>query len=75
MHIPAKKRPEYLADSNKNINFAKCMLHLILYIGARQGPVAQLNRAADSGSEDRGFESHRDHFITTIINRNLKIWT
>ena len=25
------------------------------------GPVAQLNRAADSGSEDRGFESHRDH--------------
>lgn len=39
------------------------MFHLILYIGAGNGPVAQLNRAADSGSEDRGFESHRDHFM------------
>ena len=25
------------------------------------GPVAQLNRASDSGSECRGFESHRGH--------------
>ncbi len=31
---------------------------LILY-----GLVAQLNRASDSGSECRGFESHRGHIL------------
>lgn len=32
-------------------------LHLI------NGPVVQLNRMSDSGSEDHGFESHRGHLI------------
>ena len=27
------------------------------------GPVVQLNRTSDSGSESRGFESRRGHFF------------
>ena len=32
-----------------------------LHLQNRNGSVAQLNRASDSGSEGRGFESHRNH--------------
>ena len=32
-----------------------------LQLQNRNGSVAQLNRASDSGSEGRGFESHRNH--------------
>ena len=32
-----------------------------MYLRVRNGPVAQLNRASDSGSAGRGFESHRGH--------------
>ncbi len=31
-----------------------------------KGPVAQLNRASDSGSEGRGFESLLGHFSTLL---------
>lgn len=34
---------------------------IIDYLRVRIGPVAQLNRASDSGSAGRGFESHRGH--------------
>ena len=32
-----------------------------LHLQNHNGSVAQLNRASDSGSEGRGFESHRNH--------------
>lgn len=34
-----------------------------IYICIAIGPVAQLNRVADSGSDGRGFESHPGHDI------------
>lgn len=36
------------------------------------GPVAQLNRASDSGSECRGFESHRGHTTKPCKQLNLQ---
>ena len=32
-----------------------------MYLRGHNGSVAQLNRASDSGSAGRGFESHRGH--------------
>ena len=41
------------------------------------GPVAQLNRASDSGSECRGFESHRGHTTKRVCQntqyKNIKL--
>lgn len=34
---------------------------IIDYLRVRIGPVAQLNRASDSGSAGHGFESHPSH--------------
>lgn len=47
-------------------NVPKCRVFLAFvsknfYFCASIGPVVQLNRTSDSGSEGRGFESRRDH--------------
>ena len=57
-----KKRLSYsLFFGNRKVNKAK-----IHYICIVFGPVAQLNRASDSGSEGHGFESHRDHYYRLV---------
>ncbi len=40
--------------------FANLLINLY-FCHRKNGPVAQLNRASDSGSEGRGFESPRGH--------------
>ena len=41
--------------------YAKINPEIIDYLRVRIGPVAQLNRASDSGSAGLGFESQRGH--------------
>ena len=44
-----------------------------LHLQNHNGSVAQLNRASDSGSEGRGFESHRNHQGVQLSQLHLLI--
>jgi hypothetical protein len=43
------------------LNFSIPKIHVNLRCFEKTGPVVQLNRTSDSGSESRGFESRRGH--------------
>ena len=45
-----------------------------MYFCAVFGSVAELNRASDSGSEGRGFESHPGHKKSLVIIRFPRIF-
>lgn len=44
-----------------------------LFLQTLSGPVVQLNRTSDSGSESRGFESRRGHFFFNDQSHRMKI--
>ena len=56
----------YISCKNNSLLFSTEIIpEIIAYLRGRKGPVAQLNRASDSGSAGRGFESHRGHKISS----------
>ena len=52
--------------------FTKINPEIIDYLRVRIGPVAQLNRASDSGSAGLGFESQRGHEQNPKVRSTFK---
>lgn len=73
--VPAGRQGSVPKERGSTENYENQRFSIFLYWIERQwwvllrirdkrvfGPVVQLNRTSDSGSEGRGFESRRDHF-------------